>query len=559
MSQDNSGNGLALAIFLGIFTLVCPMAKAGEISGTVIDETTEEPLSGVFIYVLTVDQRTVASASTDENGAYTATDIPEGTYYVQADAQGYLDELYDDIACTMDFCEPITSTPISVSNASITTGIDFALRRLGGLSGTVTDSRTGEPLAFIEIEVISETAYGSIGTTDANGHFVIHNLEPQRHYVAARSPDHLDELYDNIPCPGSFLFECDPFQGQSIPVNLEEITEGIDFALDPFTFFSGTVTDENTGEPLAGLSISVVDGTGLDVGYATTDIFGNYQVDVRSGTYYAAAIDGTSFYISEHYGGDVCGTARICIAGPMLGDPIVVDDSVEGIDFSLQVGGMITGTVTESATGAIIPFGSVEITSTEGVYTQLASVDANGEYVAQGLDGDYYVRFYSIGAYQDEVYDDVPCDTEPCDVTRGAVVSVPAGSTVPGIDFAVEELTNCTPTATNLCLNANRFHIEAIWEDVEGNMGMGQAVKLTNDTGYFWFFGSDNVEVVIKVLDACRIADRYWVFASGLTDLKVRLRVIDTETGDDQNYTNPLSTAFLPIIDQQNFAGCSSP
>lgn len=43
-----------------------------------------------------------------------------------------------------------------------------------------------------------------------------------------------------------------------------------------------------------------------------------------------------------------------------------------------------------------------------------------------------------------------------------------------------------------------------------------QAVTPGGHRGYFWFFEEDNVEVVLKVLDACSFTDRFWVFAAGL-------------------------------------------
>ena len=36
---------------------------------------------------------------------------------------------------------------------------------------------------------------------------------------------------------------------------------------------------------------------------------------------------------------------------------------------------------------------------------------------------------------------------------------------------------------------------------MSGRTGAGRAVPLTADTGDFWFFGAENVEVVLKVLD----------------------------------------------------------
>ena len=74
-------------------------------------------------------------------------------------------------------------------------------------------------------------------------------------------------------------------------------------------------------------------------------------------------------------------------------------------------------------------------------------------------------------------------------------------------------------------------------------------VKLTDETGYLWFFNSSNVEAVVKVLNACGLNQKYWVFAGGLTDVQVTLAVTDTQTGNSKTYTNPQGTAFRPIQD----------
>lgn len=114
----------------------------------------------------------------------------------------------------------------------------------------------------------------------------------------------------------------------------------------------------------------------------------------------------------------------------------------------------------------------------------------------------------------------------------------------------------CLADATTLCLLDDRFSITADWTTPEGDSGRGMAVELTDATGYFWFFGSDNVEVLIKTLDACTFNDRFWVFAAGLTDVQVALRVEDTLTGEVKTYTNPLSTPFQPVQDTSAFATC---
>jgi hypothetical protein len=86
--------------------------------------------------------------------------------------------------------------------------------------------------------------------------------------------------------------------------------------------------------------------------------------------------------------------------------------------------------------------------------------------------------------------------------------------------------------------------------------GNGQAVRLTGDTGYFWFFGSTNVEAVVKVINACSFSQKFWVFAGGLTNVNVVLTLRDTKSGTVKTYTNPLNTAFQPVQDTGAFATC---
>ena len=53
-------------------------------------------------------------------------------------------------------------------------------------------------------------------------------------------------------------------------------------------------------------------------------------------------------------------------------------------------------------------------------------------------------------------------------------------------------------------------------------------MKLTDDSGYLWFFDADNIELIVKVLDGCGVNNRYWVFAGGLTNVEVDIIVTDT-------------------------------
>jgi len=113
----------------------------------------------------------------------------------------------------------------------------------------------------------------------------------------------------------------------------------------------------------------------------------------------------------------------------------------------------------------------------------------------------------------------------------------------------------CTQSPTALCLSGGRFRVTADWQSDTGS-GSGNAISLTPDTGYFWFFDQNNIEIVVKVLNACVVNNSYWVFAAGLTNVHVVLTVTDTQTGFVRTHINPQGVAFVPVQDTAAFATC---
>lgn len=114
----------------------------------------------------------------------------------------------------------------------------------------------------------------------------------------------------------------------------------------------------------------------------------------------------------------------------------------------------------------------------------------------------------------------------------------------------------CTPNATTLCLNNGRYRVTATFATSAGQSGNGMAVPETTDTGMFWFFSANNIEMIIKVVNGCALNSRYWVFAGGLTNVAVTITVTDTTSGQQRTYSNPQGVAFQPIQDTNAFATC---
>jgi len=106
-----------------------------------------------------------------------------------------------------------------------------------------------------------------------------------------------------------------------------------------------------------------------------------------------------------------------------------------------------------------------------------------------------------------------------------------------------------------LLLAGGRFRAEASYRSFYGS-GKARAIARSDSSGYFTFENPDSVELVVKVLDACRFGGGVWVFAAGLTDQEVALIVTDTETGQVRRYSNPLGTTFVTVTDTSAFSTC---
>lgn len=126
-----------------------------------------------------------------------------------------------------------------------------------------------------------------------------------------------------------------------------------------------------------------------------------------------------------------------------------------------------------------------------------------------------------------------------------------------GARIAVDDI--CEPDATHHCLQEGRFRVSAHWRDFAGRQGDGVAVAPSADSGLFWFFGSENIEIAAKVLNGCALNNSFWVYLAGLTNVEVRVEVEDTWTDAVWSRDVGLGTPFPPFQDIAAFATCAAP
>jgi len=113
----------------------------------------------------------------------------------------------------------------------------------------------------------------------------------------------------------------------------------------------------------------------------------------------------------------------------------------------------------------------------------------------------------------------------------------------------------CTAGATTLCIGDGRFKVQARWTTASTS-GPAQVVSQNSTSGQFFFFDANNTELTVKVIDACSYNNRFWFFASGLTDVQVVITVTDTQTGKVRQYFNPRGKSYAPVQDVSAFATC---
>jgi hypothetical protein len=117
----------------------------------------------------------------------------------------------------------------------------------------------------------------------------------------------------------------------------------------------------------------------------------------------------------------------------------------------------------------------------------------------------------------------------------------------------------CIPSATTLCIDDQpgdqRFEVQAQFSTSSGGglSGPGNAISLSglgvNRGGLFWFFASDNPELLIKVINGCGLNNNFWVFFAGTTNVGLTLVVTDTQSGHLASYVSPDQVALGTVQD----------
>lgn len=316
--------------------------------------------------------------------------------------------------------------------AGATGSFTLNVQPAGTVSGTVTESGSGDAIANVQVGLFDETGtFLELITTAADGTYTFGGIVGGTYYALTSSALHLDELYDDILC---HPFGCDVTNGTAISRVTGADTTGVDFALVLGGSISGTVTDDVSSAGLDAVTVQIYDASGLPREMVLTASDGTYSVGgLATGTFYARVLSPT--HLDELYDDVPC--AFGCSVETGTGIPVALGAETSGVDFALTLGGSITGTVTDAASASALGFEEIRVYDGSGLLRELEITASDGGYTAPDLPTGTYFVLASASSHVDELYDDISCP-DGCDPTTGTGVGVTAGSTTADVDFALQ-------------------------------------------------------------------------------------------------------------------------
>jgi len=283
------------------------------------------------------------SVETDQDGRYVLDYLWEGSYTVQAAAEGYAPSVIQDVRAG-------------------TSRNDIVLYPGGRVSGTVTFADTGEPVP--EVLVVAKDQEGGKthkGRTDEAGNYLLDNLS-------------WDTTY-SITVDGDVYA---PQEEQKVRVRHGTDARGVDIVVSSGASISGTVTARDTGEPLSGATISV---RGPKTREVTTGGDGTYLCTGLTPGLYNVYCEPPEGVVQEY--------------GRQRQLSVHRDEQLTGVNFRFKRGATISGRVTDRAMNAVAGAHlearcqAQTLQSRSGVKS-----DANGYYILAGIPRGATCRMY---------------------------------------------------------------------------------------------------------------------------------------------------------------------
>lgn len=301
----------------------------GVITGRVFDVQTGSGISGAGVTVSLINSLgvPVATGVTDNNGNFSFPNIKPGSYTVTAAALNFG-----------------AGSQAAIVDPGVVTAVNIGLSPdNGSVTGQITNILTGVPIAGATVSIIQNNVIFGTAVTNDQGIYQVNGLAPGKYRV--------EVFADNFSQNSEGVFI------------VSNVLSQVNLGLDPNPgSIGGTVTAGDTGLPLSGVLITLIDQISLLFASTLTDDQGRYLFqNIAPGIYKLV-------FTKENFSSNEAG------ANVISGRQAVVDLSLNANP------GALTGVVADVVTGLPIPGANIKIFTETGTLIAVLGTDSAGRY-----------------------------------------------------------------------------------------------------------------------------------------------------------------------------------
>ncbi len=350
------------------------MSSDASISGRIYDDINGVGISDVDIQIYGSDWSLVYSSQTNSSGYYSIDGLASGSYYIKtSNTSGYNDEYYSN-ADAQDAATPVTVVQHTAY------GINFGLASGGSISGRVTRDSDGAGIPGVFVRIYN-TGWIILASyqTDSSGYYHANNLPAGSYYLETYNTLNYSNEYYNNAVSRSDAIAVTVLQGADTPVDIALISLGS---------ISGRITSDSHGSAISGVAVNLYNSNMGSIQSVSTDASGNYILAGLAAGQYCLRTSNALGYVDEYYDNAISSGSRATITVPS-------GTAIAGIDFSLAIGGSISGKITRDSDGSGMNRPIAIYNSTGGLFKS-GIANSAGNYSVTGLPaGSYYVVAYN--------------------------------------------------------------------------------------------------------------------------------------------------------------------